>query len=27
MNKNGQHTNKFLMIFYFGITIKIGHGL
>ena len=27
MNKNGQHSYKFLMIFHFGITIKIGHGL
>jgi len=25
--KNGQHSYKFLMIFHFGITIKIGHGL
>jgi len=27
MNKNGQHSYQFLMIFHFGITIKIGHGL
>jgi len=27
MNKNGQHSSKFLMIFHFGMTIKIGHKL
>jgi len=27
MNKNGQHSYQFLMIFHFGITIIIGHGL
>jgi len=27
LNKNGQHSYKFLMIVDFGITIKIGHGL
>ena len=27
MNKNGQHVCQYLMIFHFGITIKIGHGL